>query len=185
MCSSDRFISLSLRFAAGITHIQQYLSPRGPSPRLQISSVHSFLSKSPYNIFGRNSMSSRLSQILSHITASSTSQPQHPPWYHPLNPTYFLPRAASIYGPAQAVQHRTSVSIDITRTYDELSSRAAGLAYFLREQMGLKRGDRVAIVSPNTPMFLESFFGIAGAGCITLCVNYKLTSKGAVRNNIW
>ena len=44
--------------------------------------------------------------------------------------------------------------------------------------MGLKPGDRVAIVSPNTPMFLESLFGIAGAGCVSLCINYKLTDKG-------
>jgi AMP-binding enzyme len=124
-------------------------------------------------------MSSRLNQILSHINPfSSADQPQHPPWFHPLNPTYFLPRAASIYGSAQAVQHRTSANIDITRTYSEFSSRAAGLSYFLREEMKLKRGDRVAIVSPNTPMFLESLFGIAGAGCISLCVNYKLTSQG-------
>jgi len=126
-------------------------------------------------------MSSRLSQILSHISPFSTSsspQPKHPPWYHPLNPTYFLPRAASIYDSARAVQHRTSTNTDITRTYSELSSRAAGLAYFLREEMGLKKGDRVAIVSPNTPMFLESFYGIAGAGCVSLCINYKLTANG-------
>jgi acyl-CoA synthetase (AMP-forming)/AMP-acid ligase II len=126
-------------------------------------------------------MSSRLNQILSHILPSSApAQPEqkHPTWYHPLNPTYFLPRAASIYGPAQAVQHRTAKSIDISRTYLELSSRAAGLAYFLREDCKLKRGDRVAIVSPNTPMFLEAFYGIAGAGCISLCINYKLTERG-------
>jgi len=44
----------------------------------------------------------------------------------------------------------------------------------------LQKGDRVAIVSPNTPMFLEAFYGIAGAGCVSLCINYKLTSKGMV-----
>jgi glycine/D-amino acid oxidase-like deaminating enzyme len=27
-------------------------------------------------------------------------------------------------------------------------------------------------------MFLESFYGIAGAGCISLCINYKLTERG-------
>jgi len=43
----------------------------------------------------------------------------------------------------------------------------------------LKNGDRVAIVSPNTPMFLEALFGIAGAGCVSLCINYKLTEKGS------
>jgi len=127
-------------------------------------------------------MSSRLSQLLSHInpfSSSESSSPQHPPWYHPLNPTYFLPRAASIYSTAQAVQHRTAQGIDIARTYEEVSSRAAGLAYFLREELRLKKGDRVAIVSPNTPMFLEALFGIAGAGCVSLCINYKLTEKGS------
>jgi|SRR5579859_5624422 len=124
-------------------------------------------------------MSARLGQILSHIFPSSQpSKPKHPPYYHPLNPTYFLPRAASIYGPATAVVHRTAAGNDITRTYIEVASRAAGLAYFLREELKLKRGDRVAIISPNTPMFLESFFGIAGAGCIALTINYKLTDKG-------
>jgi acyl-CoA synthetase (AMP-forming)/AMP-acid ligase II len=126
-------------------------------------------------------MSSRLSQILSHLLPSSSPpSKEHPPWYHPLNPTLFLPRAASIYGPAQAIQHRTASGTDITRTYTEFASRAAGLAYFLREQMGLQRNDRVAIVSPNTPMFLEAFFGIAGAGCIALTVNCKLTSNGII-----
>ena len=124
-------------------------------------------------------MASRLSQILSHIIpGDSHDAPRHPPWYHPLNPTYFLPRAASIYGSAQAVQHRTASNIDISRTYNEFASRAAGLSYFLREEMKLKRGDRVAIVSPNTPMFLESFFGVAGAGCISLTINCKLSEKG-------
>ena len=52
------------------------------------------------------------------------------------------------------------------------------MAYFLREEMGLKKGDRVAIVSPNTPMFLEALYGIAGAGCVSLCINYKLTANG-------
>jgi acyl-CoA synthetase (AMP-forming)/AMP-acid ligase II len=52
------------------------------------------------------------------------------------------------------------------------------LAYFLREEVGMKKGERVAIVSPNTPMFLESFYGIAGAGCVPLCINYKLTPNG-------
>jgi acyl-CoA synthetase (AMP-forming)/AMP-acid ligase II len=130
-------------------------------------------------------MASRLSQVLSHLSPSSqddsnSSKQRHPPWYHPLNPTYFLPRAASIYGPSQAVVHRTAGGRDISRTYTEVSARAAGLAYFLREELGLRKGDRVAIVSPNTPMFLESFYGIAGAGCISLCINYKLTSKGMI-----
>lgn len=125
-------------------------------------------------------MASRLSQILSHIIPGDSSHdaPRYPPWYHPLNPTYFLPRAASIYGSAKAVQHRTASNIDISRSYNEFSSRAAGLSYFLRDKMGLKRGDRVAIVSPNTPMFLESFFGIAGVGCISLTINCKLSEKG-------
>jgi acyl-CoA synthetase (AMP-forming)/AMP-acid ligase II len=124
-------------------------------------------------------MSFRLTQLLSHLNPwHESSKPQHPPWYHPLNPTYFLPRAASIYGSSQAVLHRTAGGIDISRTYTELSARAAGLAYFLREEVGLNRGDRVAILSPNTPMFLEAFYGIAGAGCVSLCINYKLTAKG-------
>src|SRR5262245_28372426 len=110
------------------------------------------------NTFISMSSGSRLGQVLAHINpVSSPEQPRHPPWYHPLNPTLFLPRAASIYADAQAILHRTAAGIDVSRTYVQFASRAAGLAYFLREEMKLNPGDRVAIVSPNTPMFLESF----------------------------
>jgi len=145
---------------------------------LILASPFPFPSSLPSRI-NQQSMASRLNQILSHILPGSSSpSPKHPPWYHPLNPTFFLPRAASIYASALAVQHRTSTGTDITRTYIDLSSRAAGLAYFLREEYQLRKGDRVAIVSPNTPMFLEALFGIAGAGCVPLCINYRLTDKG-------
>ena len=50
---------------------------------------------------------------------------------------------------------------------DDLSDRlAAGLA-----AMGIKKGDRVAIIFPNTPQFVIAFFGVLKAGGIVVALN--------------
>lgn len=56
------------------------------------------------------------------------------------------------------------------RSYLETADRARGLAYYLRKH-GYKR---VGILCTNTPAFLESLFGIAAAGSVSVAVNYRL-----------
>ncbi|MEN8098193.1 MAG: long-chain fatty acid--CoA ligase [Chloroflexota bacterium] len=51
-------------------------------------------------------------------------------------------------------------------------SMAAGLA-----AMGLEKGDRVAIVMPNCPQFIISFFGILKAGGVVVGTNFLYTAK--------
>ncbi|KAL4787665.1 AMP dependent synthetase and ligase [Aspergillus varians] len=71
---------------------------------------------------------------------------------------------------AEAIHHITANNQVLRRTYLETADRARGLAYFLKKH-GYKR---VGILSPNTPAFLESIFGIAAAGAVNVAVNYRL-----------
>ncbi len=43
--------------------------------------------------------------------------------------------------------------------------------------LGLKKGDRVAIVAENCHEYAEFLFAVAKAGLITVCLNYRLTAE--------
>ncbi|KAI9753118.1 MAG: hypothetical protein M4579_005332 [Chaenotheca gracillima] len=90
--------------------------------------------------------------------------------YHTLSPTFFLPRAAEVEPDAEAIYHVAANSKVLRRSYREFADRARGLAYYLRKH-GYRR---IGILSPNTPAFLESIFGIAAAGGVNVAVNYRL-----------
>jgi long-chain acyl-CoA synthetase len=62
----------------------------------------------------------------------------------------------------------------VVARYGDLALRAARLASALREQFGLARGDRVAIVAKNTPAYLELLYGIWHAGLAAVPANAKL-----------
>ena len=59
-------------------------------------------------------------------------------------------------------------------TYGDLAERARSLAAGL-DELGLGRGDRVAIVSHNSGRLLESFFGVTGWGRVLVPVNFRLS----------
>ena len=65
----------------------------------------------------------------------------------------FLFRAESLYGPKEAV-----VDGDKRFTYAEFAKRCYKLAHALAG-LGVAKGDRVGILSPNSHHFLESFYG--------------------------
>ncbi|EWC48728.1 hypothetical protein DRE_00033 [Drechslerella stenobrocha 248] len=111
---------------------------------------------------------SRLSQLASQLLPHQGHN--HKQHIHTLSPTLFLPRAASIEPDATAVVHVTANNKILRRSYIELADRARGLAYFLKSH-GYKR---VGILCPNTPAFLESYFGIAAAGGVSVAINYRL-----------
>ena len=86
----------------------------------------------------------------------------------PLTPLDFLRRAAAVYPDKVAVIHGP------TRvTYRELYARSCRLASALTLR-GVRRGDTVAIMAPNTPAMLEAHYGVPMAGAVLNPLNIRL-----------
>ena len=88
----------------------------------------------------------------------------------PLLITDFLRRAVRLYPDKVAVVDGAS-----RYTYREYQARAHQLAHALLG-LGIRKGDRVCILSPNSHFFMESFFGVAEIGAILVPLNYRLVA---------
>jgi len=88
----------------------------------------------------------------------------------PLTPLDSLSRAVHIYP-----EHTAVVEGDRRFTYRELSDRVRRLAGVLH-QLGVREGDRVAVLAPNTTMALEAHFGPMQLGAILVMLNTRLQS---------
>jgi fatty-acyl-CoA synthase len=87
-----------------------------------------------------------------------------------LSPVSFLQRSVSVFPDKIAVAHG-----DRQYTYVEFATRVNRLASHLRE-CGLRKHDRVAFLSPNTPPLLEAHFAVPAAGGILVAINTRLQS---------
>ena len=89
----------------------------------------------------------------------------------PLLVNDFLRRAAKLYPDKIAI-------IDGQRriTYREFQARANQLAHAL-VALGIEKGDRVCILSPNSHFFLESYYGVTQIGAIIVPLNYRLAAS--------
>ena len=88
----------------------------------------------------------------------------------PLLTTDFLDRARRHYADEEAV-----LATDGTRyTYAELGERADRFSAALQER-GIEKGDRVAVLDPNTHYHLEAAYGAMQVGAIHAPLNYRLT----------
>ena len=83
----------------------------------------------------------------------------------------FLRRAVQVYPDKTAV-----VDGDLRLSYADLAKRVNRLSHALRG-LGVQRGDRVCILSPNSHFFLESFYGTSQIGAILVPLNYRLTGS--------
>ena len=83
----------------------------------------------------------------------------------------FLRRAAELYPDKTAV-----VDGERRYSYREFQERVNRLAHALLG-LGIGKGDRVCILSPNSHFFLESFFGTAQIGAILVPLNYRLVRQ--------
>lgn len=117
---------------------------------------------------------SRLQKLAAHFLPSSAQETfTHRHNHHELSPTFFLERAAQIEPDAEAIHHITANNKVLRRSYQEFADRSRGFAYYLIK----KQYNRVGILCPNTPAFLESIFGIGAAGAINVGVNYRLKGE--------
>lgn len=88
--------------------------------------------------------------------------------YVPLSPISFLKRAAIVYSDSTAVIHG-----DRRYTYRQFHERSSRLARALMSA-GVNAGDRVAVLAPNIPEYLEAHFGVPGAGAVLVSINIRL-----------
>ncbi len=88
--------------------------------------------------------------------------------FAPLSPLSFIERTAEIYPQRLAVVHG-----DLRRSWSQLYSRSRQLASALVRH-GIRKGDTVAVMLPNTPPMVEAHFGIPMAGAVLNAINTRL-----------
>src|SRR3954466_15378979 len=96
----------------------------------------------------------------------------------PLTVGDFLQRADAIYGERIGLIDEPSPPGEGwgSLTWRQVHARARGQAAAL-DRLGVGRGERVAIVSPNAARFFTSFFGVSGFGRILVPINFRLNAQ--------
>ena len=87
-----------------------------------------------------------------------------------MNLATWLARAARSFPEYAAVGYGTAVYQD----YRTLANRVSRLASALTDDLGLQRGDRVALTMKNSPTYMEVLLGIWWAGLAAVPANAKL-----------
>ena len=89
----------------------------------------------------------------------------------PLTPLEFARRARSLYGDRLGV-----VDGDLRLTYEQFFDRCDRWSHVL-QGWGVRHGDRVAYIAPNTHAQLESFYAVPQIGAVVVPLNYRLTGE--------
>jgi fatty-acyl-CoA synthase len=92
----------------------------------------------------------------------------------PLTPLEFARRARKLYGEREAV-----VDGELRMTYARFFDRIDRWSTAL-QQLGVRPGDRVAYLAPNTHAQLESFYAVPQIGAVLVPLNYRLTADDFV-----
>jgi fatty-acyl-CoA synthase len=88
----------------------------------------------------------------------------------PLTPLAFMRRARRLYGDREAVVDGAS-----RWTYEEFFDRCDRWSSAL-QHIGVRQGDRVAYIAPNTHAQLESFYAVPQIGAVLVPINYRLAA---------
>jgi fatty-acyl-CoA synthase len=92
----------------------------------------------------------------------------------PLSPLEFARRTRRLHGAREAV-----VDGSLRLTYEQFFDRCDRWSGAL-QALGVRPGDRVATIAPNTHAQLESFYGIPQLGAVLVPMNYRLTADDFV-----
>jgi fatty-acyl-CoA synthase len=87
----------------------------------------------------------------------------------PLSPLEFARRTRRLHGAREAV-----VDGDLRLTYEQFFDRCDRWSAAL-QALGVRPGDRVATIAPNTHAQLESFYAVPQIGAVLVPMNYRLT----------
>ena len=87
----------------------------------------------------------------------------------PLSPLDFARRTRRLHGAREAV-----VDGDLRLSYEQFFDRCDRWSAAL-QALGVRQGDRVATIAPNTHAQLESFYAVPQVGAVLVPMNYRLT----------
>src|SRR2546428_7925002 len=87
----------------------------------------------------------------------------------PLTPLEFMRRTRRLHPQREAV-----VDGGLRLTYEQFLDRCDRWSATL-QQLGVRQGDRVAYIAPNTHAQLESFYAVPQIGAVLVPINYRLT----------
>jgi fatty-acyl-CoA synthase len=93
---------------------------------------------------------------------------RNPANFQALTPLSFLERAAAVYPDLIAIIHGTQ-----RFTYAQYYERARRLASALT-QLGIRKGDTVAVMLANTPPMLDAHYGVPMTGAVLNALNTRL-----------
>jgi len=86
----------------------------------------------------------------------------------PLTPLEFARRTRKLYPEREAI-----VDGDLRLTYEQFFERCDRWSSALLA-LGVRQGDRVAYIAPNTHAMLESFYAVPQIGAVLVPINYRL-----------
>src|SRR5487761_1346054 len=92
----------------------------------------------------------------------------------PLTPLEFARRSRKLYGDREGV-----VDGDLRLTYVQFFDRCDRWSAAL-QGLGVRQGDRVATIAPNTHAQLEAFYAVPQIGAVLVPINYRLTAEDFV-----
>src|SRR5262252_3065999 len=87
----------------------------------------------------------------------------------PLTPLEFARRTRALYADREAVVDGP-LRLTYAQFFDRVDRWSAALL-----ALGVKAGDRVAYIAPNTHAQLESFYAVPQIGAVLVPINYRLT----------
>ena len=85
-----------------------------------------------------------------------------------LTPLDFARRARKLYGDREAV-----IDGDLRLSFEQFFDRCDRWSTVL-QQLGVRKGDRVVTIAPNTHAQLESFYAVPQLGAVLVPLNYRL-----------
>ena len=88
----------------------------------------------------------------------------------PLSPLEFARRTRTLYAGHEAVVDG-ALRLSYAQFFERCDRWSAAL-----QALGVKPGDRVAYVAPNTHAMLESFYAVPQIGAVLVPINYRLTA---------
>src|SRR6267143_7277420 len=92
----------------------------------------------------------------------------------PLSPLEFARRTRKLYPERDAV-----VDGDLRLNYKEFFDRCDRWSYAF-QALGVREGDRVAYIAPNTHAQLESVYAVPQIGAVLVPINYRLIAEDDV-----